>query len=105
MSFLETRLGSKLKIETIASASGKEQKSDDAMDVGAVIFKGNGYSAGPVENDPSMSPMQCATRPTTEVAFRGSHAHFVSKNTTFRVCNLAATSPIIAPATKTECAT
>ena len=42
MSFLETRLGSKLKIETIASASGKEQRSDDAMDVGAVMFKGKG---------------------------------------------------------------
>ena len=42
MSFLETRLGSKLKIETIASASGKEHTSDDAMDVGAVMFKGKG---------------------------------------------------------------
>ena len=46
MSFLETRLGSKLKIETIASASGKEQRSDDAMDVGAVMFKGKGKGKG-----------------------------------------------------------
>ena len=46
MSFLETRLGSKLKIETIASTSGKEHKSDDAMDVGAVMFKGKGKGKG-----------------------------------------------------------
>ena len=46
VSFLETRLGSKLKIETIASASGKEQRSDDAMDVGAVMFKGKGKGKG-----------------------------------------------------------
>ena len=45
-SFLETRLGSKLKIETIASASGKENKTDDAMDVGAVMFKGKGKGKG-----------------------------------------------------------
>ena len=42
MPFLETRLGSKMKIETTASASGKEMKSDDAMDVGAVVMKGKG---------------------------------------------------------------
>ena len=39
-------MGSKLKIETIASASGKEHKTDDAMDVGAVMFKGKGKGKG-----------------------------------------------------------
>ena len=42
MSFLETRLGSKMKIETIASASGKDSRPDDPADVGAVMLKGKG---------------------------------------------------------------
>ena len=46
MSFLETRLGSKMKIETIASASGKETRQDDPMDVGAVMMKGKGKGKG-----------------------------------------------------------
>ena len=42
MSFLETRLGSKMKIETVASASGKDSRPDDPLDVGAVMMKGKG---------------------------------------------------------------
>ena len=43
MSFLETRLGGRMKIQTIASTSGKAANSDDAMDVvGARMMKPKG---------------------------------------------------------------
>ena len=35
-----------MKIETIASASGKETRQDDPMDVGAVMMKGKGKGKG-----------------------------------------------------------
>ena len=46
MSFLETSLGSKMKIETSASASGNDVRQDDPMDVGAVMMKGKGKGQG-----------------------------------------------------------